>query len=95
MNMGGPNDHWLTDLRSYNRPAFSTQCDALIKEILDLSGTWEFVDTELAARLDRLWHPRGANEASQQELRRVEVALRSLRDRLRADAVERGWELRE
>ena len=34
MNMGGPADHWYTDIFSWKRQAFGEPIDSLIKDIV-------------------------------------------------------------
>jgi hypothetical protein len=38
MNMGGPTDHWYTDLFTWDRPAFSEPIDSLVREIRRFGG---------------------------------------------------------
>ena len=38
MVSGKPGEHWLTDLKDWNMPAFGSPVDGLIVSILDLDG---------------------------------------------------------
>jgi hypothetical protein len=79
-------DHPLTDILGHRLPVFSPKADALVIEISRLADAKTMDD--LGNKLVSLWPiPRG------EDLAALEAALAGLRDRLRADAVERGWEV--
>lgn len=79
MPNGKAGDHPLTDILAYNLPTFSPTADALIKEIVSLGG-----QRELEAKFNLFSPP---------PLGRFEVELQVLRDRLKQEAKERGWEV--
>jgi hypothetical protein len=86
MPNGKAGDHPLTDILNHELPVFSPKADALIVEISRLGDTQ--VMAALERRLASLYPiPTGA------DLVAFEAELKALRDRLRADAVERGWEV--
>jgi hypothetical protein len=86
MPNGKAGDHPLTDILNYGLPVFSHKADALIVEISRLADT--HVKADLERRLVSLYPvPTGS------DLVAFEDELTALRDRLRADAVERGWEV--
>jgi hypothetical protein len=76
---GKRGDHPLTDILAYNLPVFSPEADALIKDIVRLGG-----DRELERRF---------NFFSPPPLAEFEARLREMRDQLRNEAKERGWEI--
>lgn len=86
MPNGKAGDHPLTDILNYGLPVFSPEADALIVEISRLADI--HVKADLERRLASLYPvPTGS------DLVAFEDELTALRDRLRADAVERGWEV--
>jgi len=86
MPNGKAGDNPLTDILDYGLPVFSPKADALIVEISRLADTR--VMSDLERRLVSLYPvPTGA------DLVAFEADLTALRDRLRANAVERGWEV--
>jgi hypothetical protein len=92
MNMGGPGDHWITDIVSWDRPAFGEPTDTLIKDVLRLGGHAHLRDDQpLARRLSDLWPRWGRVDEVARE--RLAADLASLPDELRRDAIARGWEV--
>jgi hypothetical protein len=90
--MGGPGDHWYTDIFSWERPAFGEPADSLIKYIWRLGGGAYLQDDHpLARRLSDLWPQWGRVDEVARE--RLAADLASLRDELRRDAIARGWEV--
>ncbi len=92
MNMGGPGDHWYTDIFLWGRPAFGEPTDTTIKEIRRYGGDSLLQDQQgLAERLWRLWpHWTPVDE---QALDRLAADLASIRNDLRAEAESNGWDL--
>jgi hypothetical protein len=82
MPNGSKGDHPLTDLFYHNLSVFSPTIEALLREIHDLAGTSEWHRMEESINWFRL--------PPDEEL---EQQLRTLRDRLRHEAKERGWEV--
>lgn len=92
MNMGGPSDHWYTDLFSWNRSVFGEPADRYLREIKRYGGDDLLRDeAPLAQRLWALWPAWGS--VDQAELGRLTGDLRGVRDKLRALAEEAGWEV--
>lgn len=92
MNMGGPTDHWYTDIFTWNRPAFGEPIDSLIRDIRHFGGDALLQDDQpLGRRLWDLW-PQWAR-VDEQRLSRLAADLARIRDDLRADANARGWEV--
>ena len=92
MAAGGPGDHWRTDIFNWDRPAFGEPTDSLIRQIGALGGARLLDDTEpLGKRLWDLWPQWGrVDRDALQELTRD---LTEIRDQLKLEAVERGWEV--
>ena len=100
MNMGGPGDHWHTDIHSWKRAAFGEPVDSLIREISALGGGRLLQDHSfgtrserrdsqtLESRLSRAW-----GRADEAELRDLASELSRIRDQLRAEAKASGWEI--
>ncbi|NNM45232.1 hypothetical protein [Knoellia koreensis] len=85
-------DHWRTDIFSWDRPAFGEPVDSLIRDIYDFGGHDLLEDDQpLGLRLSQLWsrRRRGAGDA----LDELAAVLLPIRDRLRAEAKARGWEV--
>jgi hypothetical protein len=83
---GKAGDHPLTDILNHGLPVFSPKADALVVEISRLADTKTMAN--LGDKLLSLWPiPQG------EDLVALEAELTDLRDRLRADAVKRGWEV--
>jgi hypothetical protein len=78
---GEPGDHPLTDILQRKIDLFSPAASALIREITALGGKME-----LEKKFDWFCPP---------ELERFEAELKALRDRLREEAEESGWEIDE
>jgi hypothetical protein len=76
---GNKGDHPLTDIVIHNLRVFSETADNLIKEIYDLGG-----ESELEKNVD-LFNPPSIDK--------LEKLLRELRDRLKKNAKDRGWEV--
>ena len=76
---GKKGDHPLTDIVDWKTGRFSPTADALVAEIVQLGGR-----TELEREFDLFAPP---------PLEQFESALRKIRDRLRKEAKESGWEV--
>ncbi|RYC14200.1 hypothetical protein [Nocardioides zhouii] len=91
MSMGGPGDHWYTDMFTWERPAFGEPTDSLIREIRHLGGDSLLQDGQpLAHRLWELWPQWG--RVDERALSRLAVDLVPIRDELRQDSQARGWD---
>lgn len=56
MNLGGPADHWYTDIFTWNRPAFGEPVDSLIRDIRNFGGAPLIQDDQpLGCRLCDAW----------------------------------------
>jgi hypothetical protein len=93
MNMGGPGDHWLTDLKHWDRPAFGEPLDGILRDILQLGGERLLEEPPWHERLWDTWPNWGRSEDKDAALARYTAELADLRDDLRRDAVARGWEM--
>ena len=92
MNMGGPGDHWYTDVFCWDRPAFGEPIDSLLRDVKKYGGDTFLRDGQpLARRLSALWWPLGAKGS--RELGGVTAELQALRNQLRADTEAGGWEV--
>jgi hypothetical protein len=92
MNMGGPTDHWYTDLFTWDRPAFSEPIDSLVREIRRFGGDPLLRDDQpLGRRLWDAWPQWG--RVDEETLGRLAADLVLIRDDLRADATARGLEV--
>lgn len=96
MASGGPGDDWLTDLMNWQLPAFGQPQDDLIRSIVELGGVrtlelppWGDTLTQLWSRRRRWRRSRGERE----RLAALVAPLTDLRDRLHAEALDRGWEV--
>jgi hypothetical protein len=90
--MGGPGDHWYTDLFTWQRPAFGEPNDSLIRDIHRYGGDRLLQDDQpLGQRLWELWPHWG--RVDEQALRQLAVDLAPIRDDLRANAEASGWEV--
>jgi hypothetical protein len=84
---GKPGDHPLTDILHWNHEVFGRDADDLIREIVRLGGSEALERPPLdLVTLD----PRYNRDV---DLPALEGKLRELRDTLRANARERGWEV--
>ena len=92
MASGGPGDHPLTDLLLWDLPAYGEPVDSLLREVAALGGEEVLDAPPWSARLWDLWPHWGLSEQKEELLRGLERDLVGLRDRLRQDAQERGWE---
>jgi len=91
MNMGGPNDHWYTDIFTWDRPAFGEPIDTLIRDIHRFGGDQLLRDDQaLGKRLWELWPQWG--QVDQRALEQLATDLLPIRDDLRATAEASGWE---
>lgn len=79
MPAGGPGDHPVSDIVDYGRRVFSPEADELVREIAQLLSR-----DRLWELLD-WWSPPPVDEFTAQ--------LVQIRDRLRRDALDRGWEV--
>ena len=93
MNMGGPTDHWYTDIFTWDRPAFGEPVDSLIRDIRNFGGDSLLQDDQaLVRRLWDAWPQWG--RVDERTLSQLAADLTSLRDDLlAADAKARGWEV--
>ena len=92
MNMGGPADHWITDIFSWKRPAFGEPIDGLIREIHRFGGYALLRDDQpLARRLSDLWPQWG--RVDEEALTRLAADLIDVRNDLRQKAEPAGWEI--
>jgi hypothetical protein len=92
MNMGGPADHWYTDIFSWNRSAFGEPTDSLIRDIRNFGGISLLQDDQpLGRRLGDAW-PQWSR-LDERTTSRLAVDLAVIRDDLLADAKVRGWEV--
>ena len=92
MNMGGPTDHWYTDIFTWDRPAFGEPLDWLIRDIHRFGGDPLLQDDQpLGRRLWELWPQWG--RVDEQALSQLAADLVPIRDELRAEAQARGWEV--
>jgi hypothetical protein len=90
--MGGPTDHWYTDIFTWNRPAFGEPIDSLIRDIHRFGGDSLLQDDQpLGQRLWDLWPQWG--RVDEQALSQLAADLVPIRDDLHADAKAGGWEV--
>ena len=90
--MGGPGDHWYTDIFTWERPAFGEPSDSLIRDIRRFGGDRLLQDDQpLGQRLWDLWPQWG--RVDEQALRQLAADLAPIRDDLRANAKASGWEV--
>ena len=86
MPNGKPGDHPYTDIVIHGLAVYSRVADALVREIATLAD--ERSRRELADLLFLRF-----NEYERPNVAELERLLTDLRDRLRREASERGWEL--
>lgn len=92
MASGGPGDHWRTDLFQWGLAPFGEPIDGLIRDIERYGGVHLLgEDQDLGRRLRRLWSDRGLFDASRPK--DLIKELRQTRDRLRKEAIQRGWDV--
>ena len=89
MANGKPGDHPLTDITVWGLPTFSPYIDALVVEISGLAGVRELEELRTL-----LWDAhRPSLPPLDNDLQGLEQQLQALRDRLRAEAIEKGWDI--
>ena len=93
MPNGKPGDHWVTDLTYWNRPVFGEPVDSLLKEIMALGGERILERSPWREQLWHLWPRWGRSEAKDTDIAALAEPLTQLRDRLKTEARERGWEV--
>jgi hypothetical protein len=84
MAAGGPGDHPLTDIVSYNLDIYNKNCDSLIREIskfVSLNNLFEMYD----------WFGIQSPQNSQND--KFEIELREKLQELREKAKNDGWEI--
>jgi hypothetical protein len=86
MPNGKPDDHPLTDILHYGRDVYSSRAAGLVREIARIAD--ERVLRELGDLLFNEY-----NEFSKPNVAALEEYLTELRDRLRQDARDRGFEV--
>lgn len=86
MRQAHPREHPLLDIVLHERHLYSDRAEALVREIVMLADDGE--QARLEERLRVEFDPRVSPDS-----RRLESVLESLRDRLRAEARERGREV--
>lgn len=91
--MGGPGDHWLTDLKFWDRPAFGEPLDGILRDVIRFGGERLLDEPPWSGRLWDVWPYWGRSENSDALLVRYTAELADIRDQLRRDALEGGWEL--
>jgi len=86
----------LTDILYWKLPAFGEPQDSLIRDIVQFGGRSRLDDgTRLGRTLNRLWLPSPNDKQRTAELEEVAQVLQSLRDQLRQEAIDGGWEVSE
>ena len=93
MPNGKPGDHPPTDLLHWDSPAFGEPVDSLLREIVKLGGESVLDRSPWRERLLDLWPRWGRDEAKDAKIAALAEPLTQLRDRLKTEAVERGWEV--
>ena len=93
MASGGPGDHPLTDLLLWDLTACGEPVDSLVRDVAALGGETVLDAPPWLPRLWDLWLHPTRSEHRDELLRDLERDLVELRDRLRQDAQERGWEV--
>jgi hypothetical protein len=79
MANGAPGDHPVNDILDHGRAVFSPEADALVRDIAGLVPRY------------RLWEL--VDWLSPPPIEAFTAQLRKLRDDLRADARDRGWDV--
>lgn len=90
---GKPGDHPLTDLLHWKSPVFGDPVDNLLREIVKLGGESVLDRSPWRERLWDLWPRWSRDEAKDVEIAALVEPLTQLRDRLKTEAIERGWEI--
>lgn len=87
MANGKPGDHPITDILNWKMEVYGPEADDLVRQIVQLGGR-EHLEAEPTnlLRLDPRFQP-GV------DIEGLTENLRDLRDRLRSEAIERGWEV--
>lgn len=93
MPNGKHGDHWRTDLFNWNLSAFGEPIDSLLREIHQLGGDRLLDEEPWQSKLWHLWPAWGRSEEKDAELVLLADGLTAVRDRLRKEAVDRGWEV--
>jgi hypothetical protein len=86
MPNGKPGDHPYTDIITHGLRVYSARVDDLVREITRLGDerTIRHLADELLAKY---------NQYSNPDIEALERELTALRDKLKADAAHRGWEI--
>lgn len=86
MPNGKPGDHPYTDIITHELRVYSARVDDLVREITRLGDerTIRHLADELLAKY---------NQYSNPDVEALERELTALRDKLKADAAQRGWEV--
>jgi hypothetical protein len=90
---GKPGDHPLTDLLHWNSPTFGEPVDSLLREIVKLGGERTLDRSPWREQLWDLWPRWSRSGAKDAEIAALVEPLTELRDRLKSEARERGWEV--
>jgi hypothetical protein len=90
---GKPGDHPLTDLLHWNSPVFGEPVDSLLREIVKLGGERILDRPPWVGRLWDLWPRWSRSGVKDAEIAALVEPLTVLRDQLKAEAKERGWEV--
>jgi hypothetical protein len=83
MPNGKIGDHPLTDILIHGRRVYSELADNLVREIAKLGGREEIADMLIGE----------FNDFGKPDVPKLERVLTQVRDRLRQQARERGWEV--
>jgi hypothetical protein len=90
---GKPGDHPVTDLLHWNTTVYGEPVDSLLREILELGGEKILDGAPWRDQVWDLWPRWGRSGAKDAEISAWVEPLTQLRDRLKAEARERGWEV--
>ncbi len=91
MNMAGPGDHWQSDLLGWGLPAFGEPVDAPLRDVHRLGGASILDQEPWSSRLSLAWPRWTPTDAA--VLARLAEDLKALRDRLRREAIDAGWDV--
>jgi hypothetical protein len=83
MPNGAPGDHPITDILIHGLDVYAPDVDALVREIVDLGGR---------DRIEKLLFTQYSPYCSP-DVPKLRGVLTELRDRLVAEAKDRGWEV--